>query len=144
MTTEAKLAPNVKQVVPFFMVSNLQASLRYYVDGLGFRMVHKWIDEGVLRWCWLELGSAALMLQEYRKEGRDSWVPEGKVGVGVSVCFQCEDALALYREFTSRGIQVRRPFVGNQMWVANTYDPDGYHLSFESPTDAPEETLFSE
>ena len=40
MNTEAKLAPNVKQVVPFFMVSNLQASLRYYVDGLGFRMVH--------------------------------------------------------------------------------------------------------
>ena len=29
--------PNVQQAVPFFMVSNLEASLRFYIDGLGFR-----------------------------------------------------------------------------------------------------------
>jgi len=26
------------------------------------------------------------------------------------------------------------------MWVVNITDPDGYSLSFESPTDAPEES----
>jgi hypothetical protein len=64
--------------------------------------------------------------------------------MGVSVCFQCKDALALYREFTSRGIQAKRPFVGNAMWVTVVKDPDGYTLDFESPTDAPEESEYSE
>jgi lactoylglutathione lyase len=100
MTVEAKTATNVKQAVPFFAVSNIEESVRYY-QGLGFEMTKEWIDEGKLRWCWLQHGDAALMLQEFRKEGKDSWVAQGKVGVGVSVCFICEDALALYREFSA-------------------------------------------
>jgi len=138
------MKPNIKQAVPFFMVLNIEASVRYYVDGLGFEMTNKWIDEGKLRWCWLQRGGAALMLQEFNKEGHDSWVPEGKVGVGVSICFICEDALAIYREFTSRGIQASRPFVGNGMWVTSLSDPDGYRIEFESYTDVPEETKYSE
>jgi hypothetical protein len=30
------MSANVKQVVPFFSVTNMEASLRFYVDGLGF------------------------------------------------------------------------------------------------------------
>ena len=136
--------PNVKQAVPFFAVSNIEESVRYYVDGLGFEMTKKWIDEGKLRWCWLRIGSAALMLQEIWKEGPHAWVPEGKLGVGVSVCFTCKDALAIYHEVTSRGIQASRPFVGNGMWVTSLSDPDGYRIEFESLTDVPEETEFSD
>jgi predicted enzyme related to lactoylglutathione lyase len=66
------------------------------------------------------------------------------VGEGVSVCFQCEDALAIYRAATEHGIKVRRnPFVGNGMWVVPFSDPDGYRFDFESPTDVPEETEYS-
>ena len=101
-------------------------------------------DEGKLRWCWLQRGGAALMLQEFRTEGHDSWTPEGKVGEGVSVCFICEDALAIYHEVSARGIQASKPFVGNGMWVTSLSDPDGYRLEFESDTDAPEETEYSE
>jgi lactoylglutathione lyase len=144
MNTETKTETNVKQAVPFFNVSNIEESVRYYVDGLGFEMTKKWIDEGKLRWCWLQHGGAALMLQEFRKEGHDSWVPEGKVGVGVSICFQCQDALAIYREASSRGIPAKRPFVGNAMWVTSLKDPDGYKIDFESPMDVPEETELSE
>src|ERR1700750_750876 len=110
---EAAVEANVKQAVPFFWVTNIEASIRYYVDGLGFRLTNQWIDEGKLRWCWLQIGSAALMLQEYRK----GQLPTAKVGEGVSVCFQCADALKIYREITSRGVQAKRPFVGNAMWV---------------------------
>lgn len=35
-------------------------------------MTNKWIDEGKLRWCWLALGAAALMLPGSRKDGYDS------------------------------------------------------------------------
>jgi hypothetical protein len=103
-------------------------------------MTKKWIDEGKLRWCWLELGGAALMLQEFRTEGHDSWTPQGKLGEGVSIYFICEDALSLYREFQSRGIEASTPFVGNGMWVTSLTDPDGYQLHFESYTDMPEES----
>lgn len=134
--------PNVKQAVPLFAVASMEASLRYYVDGLGCEMKNKWIDEGKLRWCWLELGGAGLMLQEIRTEGHDSWVPKGKLGEGVSICFLCQDALAFYHEVTAKGIQASRPFVGNAMWVTTLHDPDGYRLEFESPTDVPEDTEY--
>ena len=144
MRLEKGTPANVKQAVPFFGVSSMEASLRFYVDGLGFRMTKKWIDEGKLRWCWLEMGNAALMLQEFRKEGHDSWKPTCKVGEGVSVCFMCEDALALFHEATARGIRVRQtPFVGNGLWVVSFSDPDGYRIDFESPTNVPEETEYS-
>ncbi len=35
--------------------------------------------------------------------------------VGASINFICNDALAVYRDITSRGITARRPFVGNAM-----------------------------
>lgn len=134
MSVEKRTETNVKQAVPFFGVSSMEASLRFYVDGLGFRMTNQWMDEGKLRWCRLEIGAAALMLQEFRKEGHDSWRPSGKLGEGVNICFMCEDALAIYHEAKSRGIAARRnPFVGNRLWVVSFTDPDGYRVDFESP-----------
>jgi len=144
MHSETKTPINVKQAVPFFGVSSMEASLRFYVDGLGFRMTNQWIDDGKLRWCWLEIGEAALMLREFRTEGHDSWRPSGKLGEGVHICFMCEDALAIYHEATAHGIKVRQtPYVGNRLWVVNFLDPDGYRIDFESPTDVPEETEYS-
>lgn len=145
MTTQTKIEPNVQQAVPFFRVSNMEESLRFYVDGLGFVMTKKWIpdNDGKVRWCWLQHGSAAIMLQEFRKEDPNAWKAESKVGVGVSICFQCQDALAIYKEITARGIAAKRPFVGNGMWVTMVQDPDGYKLEFESFTNVPEETVYS-
>jgi lactoylglutathione lyase len=135
---------NVRQVVPFLMVSDMERSLRYYVDGLAFVMKHNWIVDGKVRWCWLELGGAALMLQEFQKEGHDSWVPECKMGEGVSLCFMCEDAIAIYRAVGSRGVEASEPGVENALWVTSVTDPDGFRLFFESPTDTPEDTKLSE
>jgi len=144
---ENSISVNVKQAVPFFGVTNMEASLGFYIDGLGFKMTRWWIPEaaddhgnkpdGRIRWCWLELGEAAIMLQEFSPQRQTS----EPLGGGVNVCFQCEDALALYREFKSRGIHTRtRPYVGNRLWVVTLPDPDGYRMEFSSPTDAPEET----
>jgi len=137
-------APNVKQAVPFFGVMNIEESVRYYLDGLGFEMKLKWAMDGRLRWCWLERGGAALMLQEFRKDGDHANLPREKLGVGVSICFICEDALAIYREVTARGIQASNPSVENGMWVTSLSDPDGYRIMFESITDVPEETEYNQ
>jgi lactoylglutathione lyase len=121
MTVATVTSVNVKQAVPFFGVTNMESSLRFYVDGLGFKMKSYWIPDrpedhpdGRIRWCWLQLGDAAIMLQEFGPQNR----PNETLGTGASVTFMCEDALALYREFRSRGIQTRnRPSVGNRLWV---------------------------
>jgi catechol 2,3-dioxygenase-like lactoylglutathione lyase family enzyme len=135
---------NVTEVVPFLRVSSMERSLRYYVDGLGFTMKNKWVVDGSVRWCWLALGGAALMLQEFAQEGHHSPAPQGKLGEGVSLCFQCEDAIAIYHEVTSRGIEASEPQVGNAMWDTSLFDPDGYRIHFGSATDTPEETKLSE
>jgi uncharacterized glyoxalase superfamily protein PhnB len=149
MNTASATNANVKQAVPFFGVTDMEASLSFYVDGLGFEMKRWWVPDdadshyqrdGRIRWCWLQRGEAALMLQEFVPERR----PKEALGTGVSVCFNCEDALALYREFKSRGIKTGNPTVGNRLWVVPVSDPDGYRLEFNSPTDAPEESELEE
>lgn len=150
MAVEIVAGANVKLAVPFLGVSDMEASLHFYVDGLGFEMKRWWIPDeadghyhhdGRIRWCWLELGNAAIMLQEFSKGHRR----KETLGSGVNLCFQCEDALALYRAFKSRGIQMRgRPKVGNRLWVVPVTDPDGYRMEFSSPTDAPEDSELEE
>lgn len=144
METNVITQPNIKQAVPFFMIHNMEHSLKFYVDGLSFEIKNTWMPRGTIEWCWLQRGGAAIMLQEYRKEGHDARSVEGKLGEGVSICFQCEDALQLYHEFLSKGLHPEEPFVGNGLWDVKIIDTDGYILHFESPTDVAEETKYSE
>jgi catechol 2,3-dioxygenase-like lactoylglutathione lyase family enzyme len=134
--------PNLLQAVPFFRVSNMDASLQFYTDGLGFTIKLQWTPRDIIEWCWLQRDGVALMLQEPRRD--QPILPlEGKPGLGVSISFQCRDALSLYQEFLSRGLTPSEPFVGNAMWVTTLTDPDGYRLEFESRTEVPEETTYS-
>jgi len=134
------LKPNLKQTVPFFMVTNIDRSLDFYTKGLGFEIKIDWRPEGKIEWCWLERDGVPFMLQEYRKE----FLSKEKPGQGVSICFMCQDALVLYNEFLQKGLSPQEPSVGNNLWVVQINDPDGYILCFESPTDIPEGTMYSE
>jgi lactoylglutathione lyase len=132
--------PNLKQAVPFFMVTNIAASLEFYSTGLGFELKMDWQPEGKIEWCWLEREGVALMLQQYGKE----LLPKEKLGVGVSICFMCNDAIGLYKDFLQKGLSPQEPFVGNNLWVVQLTDPDGYMICFESTTTVAEETKYSE
>src|SRR4051794_5876044 len=99
--------PNIRLTVPFFGVRDMTASLRFYRDGLGFAMTRSWEPDGRIRWCWLEREGAAIMLQEFWKKGEhgDSpGPPEGPLAQGVSICFMCVDAIAIYKEALARGL----------------------------------------
>jgi len=134
----------IDKVVPFFAVKDMEKSLAYYVDGLGFEMQNKWEKDGKVLWCHLKHGGAGLMLQEFKTEGHDSRQFSDNRGEGVSLFFFCDDAVAYYREISSRGLEVLEPSVGNGLWVTEMKDPDGYELAFESPTDVAEGTKLSE
>lgn len=129
---------NVKEVVPFIHVSSMESSVKFYIDGLGFAFRNTWEPDGQLRWCWLTLGGASLMLQEFAKA-----LP-ANAGQGITLNFQCDDAIALFHEFRSRGLDPSEPEVGNGLWVTQVNDPDGFRLFFASPTDVAEETKLSE
>jgi lactoylglutathione lyase len=120
----------------------MEASLKFYVEKLGFTKTIDWTPRGKIEWCWITREEVSLMLQEPRsKEKFETGEPKGK---GISICFQCTDALALYHEFMAKGVAIDEPFVGNNLWVVAFDDPDGFRLDFESPTDVPEETRYSE
>ncbi len=133
---------NIRLAVPFFGVRDMEASLKFYLEILGFAMTNTWTPRGKIEWCCLQRDDVSLMLQEWRD--KEKFDREGPKGKGMSICFQCADALALYHEFRSRGIDLKEPFVGNNMWVIGIMDPDGYRLDFQSPTDLPEETKYSD
>jgi predicted enzyme related to lactoylglutathione lyase len=130
---------NVKQAVPFFMVTKMDNSIRFYIERLGFYIKNQWEPGGKIEWCWLQLDNASIMLQEYRQNP-----PAEKSGIGVSVYFICDDALAMYKQIISNGLHAAEPFVGNNMWVVRIKDPDGYNIFFESPTEVPEETMYAD
>ena len=136
--------PNIKLTVPFLGVADMEASLRFYTENLGFTMTKQWTPRGKIEWCWLERDAVALMLQGPWLDKGHPPEQERTPKSGPSMCFQCEDALALYHEFKERGIPMKEPFVGNGMWVVILKDPDGYHLDFESMTDVAEETPYTE
>src|ERR1700710_1661728 len=136
--------PNIQYAIPLFMVSNMEASLKFYTDGLGFKIVNTWTPRGKIEWCWLQREGGPLMLQEARVSADKPFLSGDKPGAGVSIWFQCGDSLVLYREFIERGINANEPFVGNGLWDVKVTDPDGYNLHFESLTDVPEETKYSD
>ncbi len=72
---------NLKQAVPFFMVTDIDRSLEFYVNGLGFQLKIDWRPKGRIEWCWLEREGVALMLQKYR----EGFLPKEKLGIGISI-----------------------------------------------------------
>ena len=145
MSSTAVPVQNVGAVVPLLMVTNMERSLAFYVDGLGFTIQNRWAPAGSLHWCWMSLGGAALMLQEAVDSSREKIAAAGVLGNGVSLNFSCSDALAIYCDAAGRGIHtLREPQVGNFSWEVVFADPDGYRIHFSSPTDLPEETLLSD
>jgi lactoylglutathione lyase len=139
MNYDLQRGSNVKQAVPFFMVTNMNNSLDFYINKLGFTVKNQWEPNGRIEWCWLQLDEASIMLQEFRQN-----IPAEKLGVGMSIYFICQDALEIYGQIISKGFSISEPFVGNNMWVVGLKDPDGYSIFFESPTQVAEETMYSD
>jgi uncharacterized glyoxalase superfamily protein PhnB len=135
---------NILETVPFLSVSNIERSLDFYVKGLGFEIQNAWTPEGKIEWCKLKRQTGSLMLQEHKKMNEGSIQDKGRVGIGMSIYFICEDAISIYRELLGNGIHASEPFVSNRMWLTTIEDPDGYVINFESSTNVPEETILSE
>jgi uncharacterized glyoxalase superfamily protein PhnB len=119
----------IQEVVPLLFVDNIERSVDFYCNALGFEVTQRWLPNGKLAWCRIERGSSALMLQQACDEDG----PATGRGRGVSFFFLCDDADALHAELSAVGLTVNSPkaaFYGmNQLFVS---DPDGYELCFQN------------
>lgn len=119
---------------PVLHVANVEASLRFYEDRLGFIVSWRYDESGRVRVAQVDRGACALILS-------DQW-PE-KVGKGLTfISLNVEPATraaevaaldALRAEFEARGIAVKDGFWGYRLLVVD--DPDGNQLFFNYPNE---------
>ena len=64
-------SPNIHLAVPFFSVSNMENSLQFYINKLGFIITKKWEPRGKIEWCWLQRDNVSIMLQQPRSNNID-------------------------------------------------------------------------
>lgn len=122
----------IRELVPLLFVQDIERSMAFYRDSLGFAVAGKWEPEGQLAWCRLQRDGSAVMLQQADEEDG----PAAGRGRGIGFFFICDDVADIHAELSGRGLQLVSPEVAfygmQQVFVA---DPDGYELCFESPTE---------
>jgi catechol 2,3-dioxygenase-like lactoylglutathione lyase family enzyme len=117
---------------PVLPVSSVEASLRFYVDRIGFTVAWRYDEDGRTRVAQVDRGTCALILG-------DQWPP--KVGHGlIFISLTVDPATyeasvaaldALRTEFESRGVQVTEGYWGYRVLVVE--DLDGNQLFFNYP-----------
>ncbi len=122
----------IRELVPLLFVADIQRSLAFYRDRLGFAVMANWELAGKLAWCRL----ARRVGPDARASRGRGWPRRGR-GHGVAFYFICDDADAMHAELLERGLRLEPPQLAHygmkQVFVP---DPDGYSLCFESPTAA--------
>jgi len=110
---------NIKSSTAVFHVSNLEISLKYYREVLGFTFDFQHED-----YVGLKMGDIALHLVGPKNHTRP-------VGAG-TVYFTCDEVDSYYAEINDRGAlltgEPQEYFYGMRDFI--TVDPDGNHLSF--------------
>ena len=120
----------VRELVPLLFVADIQRSMAFYCEKLGFRVTQAWEPNGKLSWCRVDRDGSAVMLQEACPE--EDGPAEGR-GRGVAFFFNCEDVDAAHAEFAARGLDLQPPAVAHYgMKQVFLQDPDGYQLCFQS------------
>ena len=125
----------LQPAVPLLQVYDMQTSLRFYRDVIGFDVVdqtdHDW-------WAMLKLGDATLMLNTAYEDGERPAAADPQRVRGhndVSLYFECRDLASLHAHLRAAGLDVRAPAKTSYgLMQMNVKDPDGYELCF---TEAP-------
>jgi catechol 2,3-dioxygenase-like lactoylglutathione lyase family enzyme len=125
---------------PLLQVFDMNASERFYVDGLGFAVVARSplveTPEGRFsHWMWLRSGDADLMLNTAFDSGERPPAPDAAracAHADVTIYFGCEDVDACFAHLRARGLACEAPRIAPYgMKQLHLRDPDGYGLCFQ-------------
>jgi catechol 2,3-dioxygenase-like lactoylglutathione lyase family enzyme len=119
---------------PVLHVSSVEASLRFYVDRLGFTVAWRHEEDGRARVAQVDRGSCALILAEQWPEK----LGKGLMFISLNVVPDTHEAAvaaldALRAEFESRGAQATEGYWGYRVLVVE--DLDGNQLFFNYPNE---------
>jgi catechol 2,3-dioxygenase-like lactoylglutathione lyase family enzyme len=122
---------------PVLHVSDVEASLRFYVERLGFTVPWRYEEEGRVRVAEVDRSGCALILSQQWPEK----VGKGLMFISLNVEPQAREAElaavdALRAELEARGVTVKDGHWGYRVLVVE--DPDGNQLYFPYPNDPSE------
>lgn len=118
--------------MPSLTVNDLERSIRFYTEGLGFKVSEEMKEEGEVTGVMLEAGSAHVGLtQDDFSKGRDR-----VKGIGMRLYFETEQNLeALARQAKAAGVQLDHgpgPLPWGPVAITAT-DPDGFKVTIVNP-----------
>jgi catechol 2,3-dioxygenase-like lactoylglutathione lyase family enzyme len=122
---------NLASIRPSFIVKDLQTSITYYRERLGFQLDFQGPDDGPF-WAGVSRDGIGIMLKAVAPEvlpcpnhTRHEWAPP-------DAHLYSNDPDALFDEFTRRGASFvqRLSFIDQGLWGFVIADADGYVLAF--------------
>ena len=122
--------------VPMLICNDVQKSLAFYRDLLGFEVVDRMDDVGLTGWASLDRGSNKLMLSSPSYIKAPKTKADGSLDSDVVHYFHCQDVIGIRQHLISGGIDVSEFFVrfyGKK--EIELLDPDGRTLIFGEDTD---------
>ncbi len=123
-------------LVPELLVTNLAASLGFYVEAVGFDLVDRRTDP---EFALVRLGTSLIMLEEIEPGGWITGELEAPFGRGVNFEIEHPDPRGLSGALEARGHALFRPLRRTEyvsrgatiaQWEFLVCDPDGYLLRF--------------
>jgi predicted lactoylglutathione lyase len=117
----------LRSIMPSFTVNDIQRSMEWYRDGLGFFVAERWEEGGRLQGVMLKAGACSLGLsQDDFSKGRDR--PKG---VGFRLwCETAQDVDAIAKRFRGFGGKiVEEPGNRWDTYGFTAQDPDGFKIS---------------
>jgi len=118
----------LREVSPSFTATDLQRSIAFYRDVLGFVVADEWRADGVLQGCEMRAGTVLFMLsQDDFAKGRDR-----QKGIGSRLhCSTAQDIDTLAAEIKARGGSLDQE-PADMPWGQRVFmitDPDGFKLT---------------
>ena len=128
----------LQQLIPMLNVSNIEASLEFYRNTLGFEIVSDPDMVGDWRWATIRSGNTELMLSESRSEPDAGKITDPHVDTSWPVIFYFypDDVAALHAKVLAGGFEPTALEVTHYgMREFSLTDPDGHLLSFGQDAD---------
>jgi glyoxylase I family protein len=132
------MAITVRGLAPLLQVFDMPTSIAFYVDVLGFEIVHQSKPGRDFGWGLLELDGTQLMLNTAYDEGERPPAPDpARIAAHADtiIYFGCPDVDGAYAHLRETGAEVNPPQINGYGFKAiSLKDPDGFELVFHWKT----------
>ncbi|WP_065647311.1 bleomycin resistance protein [Pantoea eucrina] len=128
--------PYWNRMVPELTVTDLSASLKFYIEVVGFSIIIRRMEPD---FAYITLGEAQLMLEQYHPDGWNTAELVRPLGRGVNFQIEVDDVDQIFARVNTHSVTLYRGLTDNHYSTGETtacqreflvQDPDGYLLRF--------------